>query len=122
MQSLRASGVDVVGWYPFEAGSTIGKTGSENGIILHDEEYRGGARITLERDGYTPFAITCGIYGWMVHTRFFATEQKADEAFEVMKVELARLVDLIPSRTDPEVSTRTSEVGEAIRVFIESFP
>jgi hypothetical protein len=114
--------MDVVGWYPFAAGGTIGETGSENGIILRDEEYSAGARITLERDGYTPFAITCGIYGWMVHTRFFATEREADEAFAVMKAELARIVDLIASRDDPRANERASEAGEDIRAFIEDFP
>jgi hypothetical protein len=35
------------------------------------------ARITLERDGHQPFAITCGSYGWMVHTSFFSGEEEA---------------------------------------------
>jgi hypothetical protein len=114
--------MEVVGWYPFLAGGTIGETGTENGIILRDEEYSAGARITLERDGHTPFAITCGIYDWMVHTRFFAIQQEADEAFEVMKVELARLVDLLPSRDDPQANERASEAGEQISDFIKDFP
>lgn len=29
-----------MGWYPYELGSTIGGTGSENSLILRDEEYR----------------------------------------------------------------------------------
>jgi hypothetical protein len=59
-------------WIEFEGGSTIGEQGSENGLTLKDEEQVRGARITLERDTrIAPFAITCGIYGWMVHTRFF---------------------------------------------------
>jgi hypothetical protein len=114
--------MDVMGWSPFAVGGTIGETGAEYGIIVRDEEYRAGARITLERDGYTPFAITCGIYGWMVHTRFFATEQEAIEAFAAMKAELARIVDLIPLYDDPQVSTRASEAGAHIRAFIKDFP
>ncbi|HEV8193109.1 MAG TPA: hypothetical protein VGP82_16730 [Ktedonobacterales bacterium] len=111
-----------VGWYPFEQRSTIGETGSESGIILRDEEYSACARITLERDGHTPFAITCGIYGWMVHTRFFSTEQEANEAFGAMKVALARIVDLIPSRADPQANERSSGAAEEMHAFIEEFP
>ena len=55
-------------WLPFENGTTIGATGSEGGVILRDELHPHGARITLEQTS-TGFAITCGIYGWMVHTR-----------------------------------------------------
>lgn len=40
-------------WYHVDARSTISGTGTEDGIILHNEEHYGGARITLERDGYT---------------------------------------------------------------------
>jgi hypothetical protein len=48
-------------------------TGSEGGTIVLDEEHGLGARITLEKDGaIAPFTITCGIYGWMAHTRFFS--------------------------------------------------
>jgi hypothetical protein len=114
--------MDVMGWYPVAVGGTIGETGAEYGIILRDEEYRTGARITLERDGHRPFAITCGIYGWMVHTRFFATEREAEEAFEIMKMELARIVDLVPLRDDPQAHERTAATGEEIRAFIKNFP
>jgi len=55
-------------WKPYDDGITIQNRGPENGIILYDEELREGARITLEKDGCAPYAITCGIYGLMVHT------------------------------------------------------
>ena len=62
-------------WQPFDDGKTIGQRGSEKGIIVGDEEHLEGARVTLEQDGEAaPYAITCGIYGWMVHTRFFGGE------------------------------------------------
>jgi hypothetical protein len=113
--------VQSLGWYPVEAGSTIGGTGSENGIILRDEEYSASARITLEHNGYTPFAVTCGIYGWMVHTCFFTTEQEASQAFEAMKGELARIISLIPLRDEPAASHRCSVAGEAMEAFIREF-
>ena len=46
-----------------------GETGSENGIIIADEEYRNACRITLEKCE-RHYAITCGVYGAMVHTAF----------------------------------------------------
>jgi hypothetical protein len=70
------------GWAPYGGGESVGDTGSEGGIIIRDEVHRGGARITLERDGrIAPFSITCGIYGWMVHTAFFGSLNEADERF-----------------------------------------
>ena len=43
--------------------------GSEGGTIIADEEYKESCRITLERcERYD--AITCGVYGSMMHTTF----------------------------------------------------
>ena len=114
--------MESLGWHPYEGGDTIAETGSENGIILRDEEYSASVRITLERDGDTPFAITCGIYDWMVHTRFFATAEEANETFDAMKAELARIVDLIPSRDDPQANERSAVAAEEMHAFSEEFP
>lgn len=46
-----------------------GTKGTENGEILFDEEYKNSCRITLERCKKY-YAITCGVYGAMVHTVF----------------------------------------------------
>jgi hypothetical protein len=79
-------------WQPIRHGETIGLAGSENGTIIVDEEHPFGARITLERETrWAPFAITCGVYGWMVHTRFFKTPGEADDAMREMKVDLKAL-------------------------------
>ena len=109
------------GWYQFDAGITIGQRGSERGIILQDEEHSDGARITLECDGYTPFAITCGIYGWMVHTRFFSLLEEAQQAFEEMKVALAAILKQIPYENDPDGEVRMADVSKAIKQFIIQF-
>jgi len=104
-------------WNAFDNGKTIGQRGSESGRIIRDEEHTDGARITLERDGQTaPFAITCGIYGWMVHTRFFGAESEAQSAFESMRSELTRILSTIPLTADPEV------VSKSISDFVERFP
>ena len=65
--------------------------GSEGGIILRNEEYKGGCLITLEKcpDYY---AITCGVYGAMVHTAF-CDEEDHDQKYEAMKEELAAFMD-----------------------------
>ncbi len=112
-----------MGWYAFDHGNSIGQQGSEDGIIVRDEEHSDGARITLERDGRTaPFAITCGIYGWMVHTRFFDTEFKAQGEFEIMEVELARILVTIPLAADPDVDAKSQVVAQSISKFVERFP
>jgi hypothetical protein len=110
-------------WYPFDNGKSIGQRGSENGIIIRDEEHGDGARITLERDGHiAPFAITCGIYVWMFHTRFFSNEPEAQCEFESMKSELARICSTIPLTTDPEVGSKSRAVADAISEFVRRFP
>jgi hypothetical protein len=110
-------------WYPFDNGKSIGQRGSESGNIIRDEEHGDGARITLERGGQTaPFASTCGIYGWMVHTRFFGTESEAPGEFENMRSELSRIISTIPLTTDPEVGSKSRAVSEAISEFVRRFP
>lgn len=80
-------------WKPAEDGKTIGQTGSENGIILEDEEYSSSCRITLEKDGHiAPFSITCGVYGLMVHTTFSSNETEARIKYEGMKKELEAFI------------------------------
>jgi hypothetical protein len=108
-------------WYPFDSGKSVGLKGSENGIILYDEEHPDGSRITLERGGRQPFTITCGIYGWMVHTCFFTTEKEAHIAFHAMKSELARILNLVPPASNME-QRKVDAVSEELYDFVERFP
>jgi hypothetical protein len=90
---------------------------SEGGIVVRDEEYwEDGphARISVERDCRSaPAAITCGLYGWMVHTRFFGSLTEAETAAEEMKPELVGLVHHVQS----------GEVrDEAFEAFVDRFP
>jgi hypothetical protein len=110
-------------WSVFDGGKSIGALGSESGVIVRDEEHSAGARITLERNTtVAPFAITCGIYGWMFHTRFFGLEQEARAEFELMSAELARIVAMIPLTADQEVETKSCLASEAIARFVARFP
>ena len=61
--------------------------GSEGGTIIADEEYKESCRITLERcERYD--AITCGVYGCMMHTAF-VIKVIVGEVFDNMKKRLA---------------------------------
>lgn len=110
-------------WSPFQGGETIGQVGSESGVITRDQEHDLGARITLERDGSTaPFSITCRIYGWMLHTRFFGSESEATVEYDRMKDALAEVLGMIPLAEDPEVSAKSRRVSEAISGFVARYP
>jgi len=81
-------------WHLFEDGKTLGQVGSENGIIIADEEYEKSCRITIEKDGYTaPFSITCGVYGLMCHTVFSESELDINNKYETIKQELQAFIN-----------------------------
>ena len=109
-------------WYAFERGNTIGQRGSEEGTIIRDEEHPAGARITLERlhGRASPFAITCGFYGWFFHTRYCSSEE-GDHDFEAMRTELTRIIDLLASPT-PGGDDGKPAVLKAISDFVDKFP
>jgi hypothetical protein len=77
------------GWLPYEDGKTISTQGSENGIIIKDDEHDKGSRIMLEQGcGNIPYAITCGIYGLMCHTTYASNYEEAEKKYENMKNDL----------------------------------
>lgn len=80
-------------WGPFDGGATLGHLGSEDGVIVRDEEHVNGARITLERGtNHAPFAVTCGIYGSMFHTARASDQSEATNMFEAMRERLAEML------------------------------
>ncbi|MGA2832061.1 MAG: hypothetical protein ABSE55_03220 [Terracidiphilus sp.] len=106
-------------WYPFEDGVTLGQKGSEDGVILRDEEHPLEARITLERDTPSvPFAITCGIYGCMLHTRFFSLESEACSQYDLMKDALSALL-FTENEGGPE---GRSSFLDGVAAFVETYP
>lgn len=112
-----------LGWYPFDDGGTIGKQGTEHGAVIRDEEHVDGARITLEQNTvHAPYAITCGIYDWMFHTRFFADEATALAALEEMKIAISHILSLMPGENDPNTEARFAQVSTAIGEFVRRFP
>jgi hypothetical protein len=105
-------------WNPFANGTTLGQPGSERGIIVHDEEHSHGARIPLERDTHTaPFAIACGVYGCMLHTRFFASQAESGAQYGLMKNALGTLLESAAI----EGSGSTAFLN-GISEFVEKYP
>ena len=106
-------------WHPFDGGATIGLKGSEDGAIVRDEEHVQEARITLERETpHVPFAITCGIYGCMVHTRFFSKEAEALAQYDEMKAALSALL-ATENEGGPE---GCDSFLDGVSAFVERYP
>ncbi len=103
-------------WLAYDDGRSIGKSGSEGGVILQDEEYLKDARITLKR-GEKFVSVSCNIYGWINHTRFFAAVPEAERDFKVMKSELGKVMDIIV-----EADSDSIRGWEAISEFVRRFP
>jgi hypothetical protein len=93
-------------WQSFDNGRTIGKSGSEAAVILLDETHLGSARITLERGGFAPFAITLGhlpLDG--AHTLFHQSRRARVEPTTTMKQALDS-IQSIPLNSDRNATRR----------------
>lgn len=100
-------------WSPVDDGATIGTAGSEGGAIVRDDEHPLGSRITLERcGGSPPFAVTCGIYGSMVHTAFATTEAEASAMYEAMRDRLSELLTMADDDLDAYYAARERFVSD----------
>ncbi|WP_348264025.1 hypothetical protein P8935_05705 [Telmatobacter sp. DSM 110680] len=111
-------------WIEIDGGSAVGRKGSEGGTTIKDEEHSRGARITLERDTQiAPFAITCGIYGWMVHTRFFRNHVEALREYEQMKMAMSAILSRIPNAADENLGDdQTGRISSEIEDFLKLYP
>lgn len=108
-------------WQPFENGSTLGQIGSEAGRIVLDEEHVLGARISLEHGCRVgPYSITCGIYGWMLHTRFFASKEEAETQYEMMKNALDALLEAAEKTSESDGGRQV--LMDGVGRFVERFP
>ncbi len=122
------------GWYPYEAGGTVGGPGPQGGLVLRDEELGdpedpefADARVTLERlndakGGAEPFAVTAQLYGgWLQHSARYASEGDATAAYEEMLPELENLSDRIPEETDKDIEGGVRALNEAVAAFVARF-
>ena len=108
-------------WHIAENGATIGQQGSEQGVIERDEEHELGARISLERGcRVAPLAITCGIYGWMMHTRFFGSQEEALAQYEAMKNRLHEL--LLEAEKTAQEDGGKRVLFDGVARFVEDYP
>ena len=103
-------------WLAYDNGRSVGKVSTEGGVILLDEEHEQGARITLKR-GSGFISISCHIYGWTDHTRFFKSTSEAQRDYAAMKAVLGGVVDVIESAGAKDI-----KVWEAISEFVRRFP
>ncbi len=103
-------------WSAYDNGRSIGKTSAEGGLIMRDEVHSGGARITFKRgSGY--ISVSCNLYGWVDHTRFFGTASDAQREYMAMKDALASVLDVINTEGAKEI-----KIWEAISDFVRRFP
>ncbi|HYI02214.1 hypothetical protein [Hyalangium sp.] len=110
-------------WQPYQGGSTLGMQGSEGGTITWDEEYTEQVRLTMEQDESRSFyAITCGVAGWLVHTRFFGSAAEASAAFEEMRPALVELLSRLPASTPKPPREALREGGALLSGFVARFP
>ncbi len=63
--------------------------------------------------------ITCGMYGWMCHTRFFGNGDEAESECRVMKQALENLIELAFT---PVSDADAQVVVAAIEAFVERSP
>ena len=77
--------------------------------------------MTLEEGGsVAPWSITCGIYGWMFHTRLFGSEAEGGREFDQMKTGLEEVLAIIPLK-DEATDEKMSAVSSAIEAFVKRF-
>ncbi len=80
-------------WHVHAAGLTLGRPGSDQGIVLLDEDCSLGARITLERGGDTaPFAITAGVSGHFTQIAYADSETDGRRKYLEMRHLLEQIV------------------------------
>ena len=103
-------------WFAYKGGRSIGSVGAEGGEILRDEEHEAGARVTLKR-GSSYVSVSCNVYGWMDHTRFFGSVADAQREYALMKSSLTDMVENILLAGGSDL-----KMWEAIAEFVRRFP
>jgi len=102
-------------WFIYNEGRSIGQARPEGAVILLDDEHKSGARITLKRgDKYV--SVSCNIYGWIDHTRLFASVPDAEREYKSMKTALGKLIDSIASAGENSIKG-WEEISEFVRRF-----
>jgi len=103
-------------WFAYNGGQSIGSLSAEGCVILRDEEHASGARVTLKR-GDRLISVSCNIYGWIDHTRFFNSLTDAQRDYPLMKSSVGYMVENISSAGKSDL-----KMWEAIAEFVRRFP
>ncbi|MDD2923063.1 MAG: hypothetical protein PHQ36_12330 [Anaerolineales bacterium] len=103
-------------WFAYDDGRSIGEVSAEGGVILRDEEHKRGGRMTLKQ-GKTFISVSCHIYKWMDHTRFFGSVNEAQREYVIMKNILGSMMDDILA-----TGANDLKMWEAIADFVRRFP
>jgi hypothetical protein len=89
-------------------------------VIVRDVEHAWGARATLERDTSPgPWAITCGVYAFGLHTAAFAIRADALATWDRVLDQLVRVLDAIPAAETPEEELDWSEASRLFGAIAE---
>jgi hypothetical protein len=103
-------------WSAYKTGQSAGRASAGGDTVLRDEEHTSGARVTLKRGG-SYISVTCNVYGWMNHTRFFESVPEAQREYALMKSSLGNIVENILSADQNNL-----KMWEAITEFVRQFP
>ncbi|MCZ2127982.1 MAG: hypothetical protein LC099_09450 [Anaerolineales bacterium] len=96
-------------WKKHDDGKTAG-----GALIVADEQYGDGARITLKR-GADFYSISLQLRGWIEHTSFAPTEADARREYRAMRSAALPIVELI------DAGVSDIKVWEAISEFVRKF-
>jgi hypothetical protein len=103
-------------WLAFDNGRSAGSVSSDGGVILREDQLSQGAHITLKR-GASYISVSCNIYGWMDHTRFFSGITEAEREFITMKPALEKVLMVIAAPALNDI-----KAWEAISDFVARYP
>lgn len=103
-------------WFEYDDGRSIGEVGAEGGEILRDEEHVHGARVTLKRAS-NYISVSCNVYGWIDHTRFFNSISEAQREYLLMRSSVGNMVENILAAGKGDL-----KMWEAIAEFVRRFP
>lgn len=103
-------------WVEYKQGGSIGSISAEGGVILVDEEHESGGRMTLKQ-GKTFLSVSCHIYGWIDHTRFFHSLSEAKREYILMQKFMTHMLQDILAEGADEI-----KMWEAIASFVRKFP
>ena len=84
-------------WIPYEKNETLGKQGSQGGIIVFDEEFPCHCRLTIEKMSDESYVRICHIYADGFRFSFFTDKDKALKSCRELKEDMA---DWILSHSD----------------------